>query len=300
MKALHVGTLPIERMGVITRILVSGCAGEHRYTTIEEYGAAAPEPVDVIVLHCFKAQWEWFRDFRAPAGSKVVSFVHSTAPCVPASVSDAVVALTHASADQVRRTTGAVPLVIPGALEDYEAGAKAGLEGQAFGTVTRNAPGKLHPQWNEMVAEVLEALPGSSLHMIVDHTAGLLEHPRATYDTTMPIGTPTAEKLRRLRELSVAVLAHGDFEETFCVAALECMAAGLPVLYLYQPALHEVMGGAGVCFHSIDGLKRGLLRLLADEPLRVSMAFNSLQRAEWFSRKRMLASWDRLLGGMAG
>ncbi|MEN6338044.1 MAG: glycosyltransferase [Phycisphaerales bacterium] len=298
MKVLHVGTLPIERMGVLTRILVSGGAGEHRYMTIEEYGRATPGQVDVVVLHCFKASWEWFRDFLAPAGAKLVSFVHSTTPCVPAAASDAVVALTHASADQVRRATGAVPLVISGALEDHEEDAKADLDGQVFGIVTRNAPGKLHPLWNEMAAEVLEAVPGASLHMIVDNTEGLLEHPRATYDTTMPIGTPTSEKLRRLRKLAVAVLAHGDFEETFCVAALECMAAGLPVLYLYQPALREVIGDAGVCFHSIDGLKRGLLRLLADEALRVQMAFNSLQRAEYFSRKRMLLAWDRLLEGV--
>jgi hypothetical protein len=297
MKVLHVGTLPIERMGVLTRILVSGGAGEHRYMTIEEYGRATPGQVDVVVLHCFKASWEWFRDFLAPAGAKLVSFVHSTTPCVPAAASDAVVALTHASADQVRRATGAVPLVISGALEDHEEDAKADLDGQVFGIVTRNAPGKLHPLWNEMAAGARGGSRGESAH-------DRRQYRGPARASTGHVRHHDADRDPHLREASAAAeargggLAHGDFEETFCVAALECMAAGLPVLYLYQPALREVIGDAGVCFHSIDGLKRGLLRLLADEALRVQMAFNSLQRAECFSRKRMLLAWDRLLEGV--
>ncbi len=298
MKVVHVGTLPIEQMGVVTRTLVAQPG--HRYVSLQAWEYMPQEEPDVVVLHCFKKQSEWFMNYKRRFKERVVSLVHSTFPCLPATNSDAVVFLTHYSADEVlsKGYSFKNTYVIPAALDvatTLPPAYRPEDKRFVFGRACRNADGKLHPLWNKGVEAFLEANPSACLWVWTNDPSGLLYHPRATYDLTMKIGDPTMEKLLKLSRLQVAVIAHGGFMETFSVEALELMAAGVPIVYLYQPALVEVVGEYGLCVHSMDDAWFTLKTLLGSEDFRYSMAMRSTLRARTFSQDGLVRAWEHVL-----
>jgi glycosyltransferase involved in cell wall biosynthesis len=294
MKICHVGTLPIEQMGTITRTVFAKTVGEHVYARL---GEEIPD-ANVYVLECFKNRWQEFYNFapRNPQ-SKVVSLVHSSLPCRPSLYSDRIVCLTQYSAWTVRKEFSRAKVdVIPGGIDlspftpDYAS--------RRFGRISRNAPGKFHPEWNAMAERILRD-PEAEMWIATDRTDGLLAHERARYVTDIRIGDEEAKR-RFLLELSVAVFAHGDFEEVFPMAVLEAMAARLPVLYLYQPSMHEMIGEGQICLSTIDDLEEMLKYFLNYETARQKYGHLASVRASEFSVKRMVHSWNALFEGWLG
>jgi glycosyltransferase involved in cell wall biosynthesis len=286
MKVCHVGTLPLEQMGTITRTVFAKTVGEHVYARL---GEEIPD-TDVYVLECFKNRWQEFYNFERP-GRRVVSLVHSSLPCRPSLYSDRIVCLTQYSAWTVHKEFSRAKVdVIPGGIElspfvpDYAS--------RQFGRISRNVPGKFHPEWNAMAERILRN-PEAEMRIATDRTDGLLAHERAQYVTDIRIGDEEA-KQRFLSHLSVAVFAHGDFEEVFPMAVLEAMAAHLPILYLYQPSLFEMIGEDQICAHTIYELEEMLRYLLMDEALRRKLGEVAYRRADEFYIKRMVYSWNAL------
>jgi glycosyltransferase involved in cell wall biosynthesis len=294
MKICHIGTLPLEQMGTITRTVFAKTVGEHVYARL---GEEIPD-ADVYVLECFKNRWQEFYNFapRNPQ-SKVVSLVHSSLPCRPSLYSDRIVCLTQYSAWTVRKEFSRAKVdVIPGGIDlspftpDYAS--------RRFGRISRNAPGKFHPEWNAMAKRILDSDPGTELKIATDHSDRLLRHERAVYVCGIRIDCDE-EKYRFLSELSVAVFAHGNFEEVFPMAVLEAMAARLPVLYLYQPSIREMVGEGQFCAHTMDKLEELIRLFLEDEALRIEWGERASRRAGEFYVKRMVYSWNALFEELA-
>ena len=134
-------------------------------------------------------------------------------------------------------------------------------------------------------------------------------------------GTGEEAFMRRLRELArdlgieagivwtgflegdqkKAALAGADvfvlpsYSENFGIAAVEAMAAGLPVVVSDQVGIHREIAGAGaglVVPCDIEKLANALLQLFGDAPLRTEMARRGERLAESFSSARVS---DRLI-----
>jgi glycosyltransferase involved in cell wall biosynthesis len=169
---------------------------------------------------------------------------------------------------------------------------------RTLGRITRNAPGKFHPLWSAALAQILACAPLVKARLVVDTDADLLKDARVEYVTGVKIGDDEA-KVEALAPLSMAVIAEGDFEETFSVGMLECMAMGLPIVYLYQPALHEVLKGLPTCCDSIAGMVERVVALI-DEPDELKMLGRMAREVAYeYSSIRMLMRWERLLGGLS-
>ena len=289
MTVCHVGTMPLEQMGSITRSLIERCNGIHTYYLL---GAELPE-ADMYVLHCFKNHWEKFYNFKRPyARAKVISLMHSSAPCAPALCSDVIVALTHYAVAYVASTFKRRASRIPGGIDIP--GAQAKLRTDTFGCIIRNAEGKFHPEWNNTMVELLTQMPDKRMLVITNKLDGLVQHKLLEYNCGVSIHA-TQEKYAELCRLSVAVFMHGDFEEVFPMAVLECMAVGLPIVYMYQPSMHEMIGEDQACCDFDVELKRDVVNLLSDERARLTLGARARTRARAFSVEKMVQMWNELL-----
>ena len=98
------------------------------------------------------------------------------------------------------------------------------------------------------------------------------------------------------------VLVMSSNEEGFCLAALEAMAAGIPVVATAVGGLIELArGGAALLYPAGDpeaGARR-VLELLADAGLRARLRAAGLRRARVFSAEAALTSYERLYRGAA-
>lgn len=87
------------------------------------------------------------------------------------------------------------------------------------------------------------------------------------------------------------LLKHADIyvqpslNEGFGIAAVEAMAAGLPVVVSDVPGLSDIVSDAGICFRSGDHMRlRDCLMLLAHSPeLRKEYSSRGIERAKIFS-----------------
>jgi glycosyltransferase involved in cell wall biosynthesis len=77
---------------------------------------------------------------------------------------------------------------------------------------------------------------------------------------------------------------HATHSDGFGIAALEAMAAGLPVIASNVPGLAEVVGTAGILVppRDAEALARAMQRVLADPILRARLAESSTVRASAF------------------
>jgi L-malate glycosyltransferase len=97
------------------------------------------------------------------------------------------------------------------------------------------------------------------------------------------------------------VLVMSSREESFCLAALEAMAVGLPVVATAVGGLVELaQGGAALLYPAGDptaGARR-VLDLFADAALRRRLRAAGLARARAFSAEAALASYEQLYRGV--
>ena len=86
--------------------------------------------------------------------------------------------------------------------------------------------------------------------------------------------------------------------ETFGLACLEAMAAGVCVVASDVPALRELLGDGGLLVPPGDptALAEGIVQVLADDDLRLRLSAAGRRRAERFTSQRMGRSFGRLLG----
>jgi glycosyltransferase involved in cell wall biosynthesis len=92
------------------------------------------------------------------------------------------------------------------------------------------------------------------------------------------------------------VYVHASTWEGFGLAAVEAMAAGLPVVATDVPGLAEVVGDAGLLFPKCDAdkLATHISSLLTSPELRTRMKQQSLARAQQFSIERTVESYIKM------
>jgi glycosyltransferase involved in cell wall biosynthesis len=284
----HVGTLPIDRMGDITRNLYYYTSGKHIYADIRK--EMLPK-ADIYLLECFKAEYERFVNFRKPKGSKVISIVHSSEPCMPAKCSDQVITLTEYWKNRLQENYGIKSKVMYGAIRKNNI--YADYESLKWGRISRNAPGKFHDGWNNLVSNVSKDIECSECILFLDKEGGL----EGNIKTDIKINHGI-DKIEALSELSVAVFAHGDFVEIFPMAVLECMAAGLPIVALSQPSMDELIGRNQIICKNIEELEYKLKELLPDTERKKELGRMAKIRAEQFSLGKMQQNFETICMGV--
>jgi glycosyltransferase involved in cell wall biosynthesis len=84
------------------------------------------------------------------------------------------------------------------------------------------------------------------------------------------------------------VFVHSTHSEGFCIAALEGMAAGLPLVVTDSPGMTQMVGDAGIAtpLHDPDALAQALSRVIRDPDLRNQLIANGQRRAMEFDLQR--------------
>jgi Glycosyl transferases group 1 len=118
-----------------------------------------------------------------------------------------------------------------------------------------------------------------------------------------PVGLLSPHALRELyacASLGVVNMNWNEYAETFCCAATEMLATGLPVFSVARGALPETIGGSGGAVltrqESPAGAAREFCELVADPSrlARLGTAGRSYVR-EAYALERALDEWERLL-----
>lgn len=303
MKICHVISMnSIDEMGIITRAIYHLCEGAHIYHYLHD--PDIPE-ADIYILHCFKNQKHFpaFIKWKPLLNRPVISLVHSSEPCMPSRYSDEVVTITNAWHGRLYHYYGITSERIYGCVEDRQYfSVEPDYDSQAFGKITRPEAGKYHSQWNDIVKELLSENQQRKCIIASNGYKKLryLDHPRMEW--IEGIGIADIKKKRDFfSKLSVYTECHNDggnaFIDTFCVAMLEGMASGLPVV-LYkglQKPMAEVLGDAGIICDTIDEYKNELREMLNNKAKRIEYGQKARERAKFFSVERMVSEWNKLL-----
>jgi glycosyltransferase involved in cell wall biosynthesis len=283
----HVQTMPMEKMGDITRQIHERGEGKHIWCNINGEIPLA----DLYVMHCFINGANKFIHFQRPhKNAKIISIIHSSSSCMPSIHSDAVVTLTKAHQEIMRRK-GIQSTMIYGAIDtsiyktpDYST--------QVFGRITRWSKGKINAEWNDICVKTLNKYPLSKCIMYTDNTSEI--HDRYIFDNSITIADHKA-KAEALNRLSIYAVCQGTFIETFSLGLLEGMAAALPVVILSQVTTNEVLGGAGIVTDSPAEFKKVLHALIESQDMREEYGKKSLARAKQFTIDRMVKQYDQLI-----
>jgi glycosyltransferase involved in cell wall biosynthesis len=109
---------------------------------------------------------------------------------------------------------------------------------------------------------------------------------------SLPGPVPHAQMFARLQQASLYVFPSSF--ETFGIAPLEALGAGLPVVASDLPALHESLGAAALLLPVADEAAwvRTLTRLLADPGERLTWAARGPQQARQLTWDRQTAAYE--------
>ncbi len=290
----HVINMPdMNSMGDISRHLYERGYGNHIYSHID----APPPKADIYLLECFINGSQKFVNFQKPEPrSKVVSLIHSSGNCMPAKCSDRIVNITEAWRDAIRRR-GFKSTMIYGAIDMTPFTAIPDYTLKTFGRITRNSPGKVHPETGAIVSRILDRYGDAEFHFITDRPRAtrMIDHERAKYITDIKINE-IARKAEALSHLTVFADAHNTFVETFSLCLLEAMAAGLACVIIgdRQPAMVEVLGNSGIIVKDIREFEAVLTDLLPNTNKKVELGHRARKRAKEFTVEKMLSSYERL------
>mgnify|MGYP003563462146 CR=1 FL=1 len=293
----------IEQMGDITRLIFEEGTGYHIWSHID-----GEQPIaDIYLLHCFKngKYIEKFYNYDRPyPGSKIISLIHSSAPCEASINSDMIVSITQAAYEDFRETSTVLQdkdiphRMIPGFIDiDRYADTKIDYDKPHFGKLSRLEVGKFHYYWGDLVRTVLANNEEVTNYIVTPENFDS-GHDRVKALHGIEINDIEGKK-RVMAEYSIYADAHNDmhpFLETFCIAMLEAMAAGQAICILgtNQPAMVEVLGDSGLIAANIFEFKDNLEKLIADPELRKEYGKKAKARANYFNKEHGLMNWNLL------
>jgi glycosyltransferase involved in cell wall biosynthesis len=281
----------MEEMGDISRQVYSMGYGKHIYCRL---GEKLPK-ADIYLLECFINGAKQFEMFDKPKGSKVISLIHSSSSCKPAKCSDEVIVLTKAWQDMYTKR-GTKSKWIHAAIDTQIYHKRIDYTNKVFGRITRYSPGKVHPNWNQVMLNVLERVEESKCIMFTGRNARLTNHERLTIDDSIKINDHEL-KAEKLAQLSIFADMHNTFVETFSLCLLEAMAAGLAIV-LYsktaQPSMIEVIGDAGIICKTEKEFEDTIVRLLNNPEEKKEWGSKARLRAEEFTVTKMIDKYDKI------
>ena len=86
-----------------------------------------------------------------------------------------------------------------------------------------------------------------------------------------------------------------QFKEILSNSTIEAMATGLPIIYLKEDSMIEIVGSAGVGVNNKNELKYIIKKFLNDEELRECYGMLSKQRAEYFDVYKTVEKYDEVI-----
>lgn len=285
----------VEQHADITRYIVKECVGDH---VMHNINADPVPPADLYIAEHFLSTNAKINAMTPEQKAKTIDIVH-TANCIPQGAFKRVVALTGAwrrwlEAHLVKVTDTLLPGID---LEPYK-NITPDYDLRVFGRITRWRPGKIHPEWNRITTEILDAVPGSKSIIFTekneDTAQPFLKDSRVAYDAGCRINMFKGDFLKRL---SVYVHANGSFKETLSFAVIEAMATGLPIVYLDEGTgvLDEVVAGCGVKCESINKVRDVVIEMLKDKEFRAEYGAMAKQQSIYFGKQHMVADWDEVI-----
>lgn len=228
---------------------------------------------------------------------KAIDIVHTT-NCIPVGNWKKIIVLTeawkkylnqHGINNNINVITGGINL------DDYK-DINPDYNNQIFGRITRWSPGKIHPEWNKIVGEILTEIQESKclIYTQLDNVDQRppLKHERMIYDKSVKIDD---FKGNYLKNLSIYVHANGSFKETMSHAVIEAMATGLPIIYLSEPAIDEIMGNAGIKCANIQEVKKNIILLLKDKGKKEYYGALSKERSQKFHVNNFLNGMNKII-----
>lgn len=271
----------IEIHADITRALIQDGYGNHVLRNINEKNKPN---ADLYINEHFISTRQQTNLF--PHKDRAINIVHSTG-CIPAGPWKSVIALTETWRKYLAKHNIKAKVIRGGVdLEPYQD--ITPTDNMVFGRITRWSPGKIHPEWNRVVTEILDKVPESLCKMFVQVVGKggrpLLKHRRMVYDESVKIDDFKGD---RLKELGVYVHVNGSFRETMSHAVIEAMASGLPIIYLKEDVIKEVAGPAGVECMDINHVRDTVIQFLLDNTLRKEY----YKKAKTQAAKWSLNSW---------
>jgi len=297
----HVTTMPINKIGSIANLIFNNCYGKHIWCDLY----ARPPSADIYILHCFKNQLHFpnFILWEKPKSSKVISLIHSSEPCMPAKCSDLVVTISRTWQTRLKNLYNIDSEMIYGAIDvDKYKDVQIDYTKKVFGKITRPEIGKYYKDWNYLIKNFLNKNKDAECRIISNGYKKLnyLKHERMNWIEGVEIDDIETKK-KELSRLSLYTECHNDggtaFIDTFCVAMLEGMACGLPVV-LYkglQEPMAEVLGEGGIICNDISEYMYELNRMLNDIELKEVWGLKAKERAKHFNKEQLIYSWNRLL-----
>lgn len=278
--------------GDITRHIYHECIGTHEIINVNEC-ETLPE-ADLYIGEHFLSTTRKLNSL--PDKSKIIDIVH-TVNCIPNGSYAKVLAITKAWQKWLVNKSVKSELLESGIdLAGYKPQFNPDL--LTFGRVTRWSPGKIHPEWNRIVSELLEDKNLSCL-MYVDKAnesgRGKLKHERMIYDDSLKIGE--RNKYHAFKNIGIYVHTNATFKETLSLSIIEAMASGCPIIYLTENTgvLEEVTGDAGIRCTSIDKVKEEIKRLIYDKDKRKEMYKKSINQAKKFDKNIMINQMNRII-----
>jgi len=278
----------INRHADITRAIIKNCYGNHFLRTFNNIPKA-----DLYIIEHFMSTNKYVQSF--PYKNKTINIVHSM-NCIPIGNFLKNVALTNAWMRWLQNKNVNNLVMIPGGIDtrsyeniEYDNSCKI------FGRLTRWSPGKIPAWWNQMVLEILNHDKNLQCMMFIEmagRSRQLLKHDRMIYDYSCKI---TDFKGNWLKKLGIYIHANGSFRETMSHAIIEAMATGLPIIYLNEIAVKEVVGNAGICVRNKEELKKMILKVMYDENLRKAYSDLSKKRSKVWDIKHTIEGFNKLI-----
>jgi glycosyltransferase involved in cell wall biosynthesis len=292
-KIVHLSfTNKIDKMGDISREIISNCYGRHSLHNIKTGKIPA---ADLYIFEHFLSTDMESKKF--PYKHKAIDLIH-TVHCIPTQGYKKKVVITRAWQNRLSKYGKNCVLIKGGIdLKPYE-NIKVDYSRQVFGRITRWSPGKIPPDWNRIVTEILDIIPKSECLFYVDFVATgnrkPLKHPRMIYDETVKINMFKGDYLKNM---SLYVHANGTFKETMSHAVIEAMATGLPVIYKSEGTgvLKEVTGSAGIACKTMQQVKIAIIEMLRNEDMRIEFGKRAKQQARKWNVENTIIKWNSLI-----
>lgn len=278
----------VLQLGDISRLIIRNCYGKHRLESIDN-----PIPdADLYILEHFISTNRQINNFAYK--EKAIDLVH-TMNCYPIGNFKKIISLTN-TWKKILAQKGIDSNVIYGGIDIFEYKDRAKFENKTIGRITRWSETKIHPGWNQIIKGILDENQDVKCLIYTQflRTAKrpILKHERMIYDESVHI---FEYKGQYLKNMSIYVHANHTFKEICSHALMEAMAAGLPIILLYEESSAEVLGDAGIICNTIDEVKKNILLLLQDKDLWSEYSLKSLKRAQFFSYKKMIKKWDKVI-----